>query len=317
MHIKTMSRVMVAFAAMLFATSTQADCIRAPEMDANFCDRNGDLVADLPDDSALWRNPNTLVWAYTPIEDPAVYANLFRPFTEYLSDCTGKQVVYYPVQSNAAEVAAIKSGRVHFAGFSTGPTVAAVNEGGAVPFAAKGDADGIRGYSLVAIVRADSPYHNLSDLEGKRVAHSTPLSNSGNIAPRALFPAEDLVPGQDYEPILSGGHDRSILGVLAGDYDMAAVASDVLERMTKRGMLQVDDLRVIYTSALFPTSAFVHAHDLHPKLTAQLKSCFFGFTFPPEMQQAFQGDAQFLPISYKSDWEIVRNVMDQTTLPDN
>lgn len=317
MHITLMRNVSIAFAAVFVAASAQADCNRAPQMDAAFCDRNGDLVADLPDDSALWRDPTTLVWAYTPIEEPAVYANLFRPFTEYLSDCTGKQVVYYPVQSHAAEVAAIKSGRVHFAGFSTGPTVAAVNEGGAVPFAAKGDAGDIRGYSLVAIVRADSPYHSLSDLEGKRVAHSTPLSNSGNVAPRALFPAEGLIPGKDYVPIMSGGHDRSILGVLAGDYDMAAVASDVLERMTERGMLQGENLRVIYTSALFPTSAFVHAHDLHPDLTARLKSCFFDFTFPPEMQQAFQGDGQFLPISYKSNWEIVRNVMEQTAPPDN
>jgi phosphonate transport system substrate-binding protein len=53
------------------------------------------------------------VFAYTPVEDPAVYQNIFKPFTDYLATCTGKRVVYYPVQSNSAEVEAMRSGRLH------------------------------------------------------------------------------------------------------------------------------------------------------------------------------------------------------------
>ncbi|MFN4172659.1 MAG: phosphate/phosphite/phosphonate ABC transporter substrate-binding protein [Pseudorhodobacter sp.] len=289
--------------------AAQDDCPRRSALDAIYCDSDGDLVADPPADPALWRNPETLVWAYTPIEDPAVYATLFKPFTRHLSDCVGKQVVYYPVQSNAAEVEAMRSGRLHFAGFSTGPTVSAVTHGGAVPFAAKGVGDEVRGYSLVAIVIRESRYQNLGDLKGRRVAHASPMSNSGNLAPRALFPDEGLEPGVDYDPIMSGGHDRSVLGVLSGEYDMAAVASDVLERMAERGMLNASDLRVIYTSPLFPTSSFAHAHDLHPELVATLKDCFFSFTFPIEMVDAFQGDERFLPITYRDDWAIVRDVI--------
>jgi ABC-type dipeptide/oligopeptide/nickel transport system ATPase subunit len=97
------------------------------------------LVADLPTDPKKIRDPSTLVWAYTPVEDPAIYANVFKPFTDYLTQCTGKRIVYYPVQSNAAEIEAMRSGRLRFAGFSTGPTGFAVNMAGAVPFAAKGD----------------------------------------------------------------------------------------------------------------------------------------------------------------------------------
>ena len=40
------------------------------ELDVNYCDENGDLVADLPKDQKKWKNPSTLVWAYTPVEDP-------------------------------------------------------------------------------------------------------------------------------------------------------------------------------------------------------------------------------------------------------
>ena len=112
---------------------------------------------------------------------------MFKPFTDYLAQCTGKRVVYYPVQSNSAEIEAMRSGRLHVAGFSTGPTGFAVNLAGAVPFAAKGTEKGPHGYHLLSIVKKDSPYQKLSDLKGKRVAHTSPSSNSGNLAPlRAL-----------------------------------------------------------------------------------------------------------------------------------
>src|SRR5262245_53538952 len=107
------------------------------QLDANYCDDNRDLVADPPTDPRKWKDPSTLVFAYTPVEDPTVYQNVFRPFTEYLGQCTGKRVVYYPVQTNAAEIEAMRSGRLHIAGFSTGPTGFAVNLAGAVPFALK------------------------------------------------------------------------------------------------------------------------------------------------------------------------------------
>ncbi|KAB2846393.1 MAG: PhnD/SsuA/transferrin family substrate-binding protein, partial [Hyphomicrobiaceae bacterium] len=168
---------------MQSVTSAQDNCPNRGQLDTLYCDRDKDLVADVPTDPAKFKDPSTLVWAYTPVEDPAVYANAFKPFTEHLKTCVGKNIVYYPVQSNAAEIEAMRSGRLHFAGFSTGPTGFAVNLAGAVPFATKGTAKELRGYRLLAIVKASSPYQKLSDLKGKRIAHTSPSSNSGNLAP--------------------------------------------------------------------------------------------------------------------------------------
>src|SRR5215510_3781993 len=96
-------------------------CKNRGQLDTLYCDDNNDLVADAPTDPKKWKDPGTLVFAYTPVEDPAVYANVFKPFTDYLAQCTGKRIVYYPVQSNSAEIEAMRSGRLHVAGFSTGP----------------------------------------------------------------------------------------------------------------------------------------------------------------------------------------------------
>jgi hypothetical protein len=99
------------FAALAAQTvSAQATCKNRGELDTNYCDENGDLVADLPKDPKRWKNPSTLVWAYTPVEDPAVYEKIFAPFTAHLSKCTDKKVVFFQVQSNAAEIEAMRSG---------------------------------------------------------------------------------------------------------------------------------------------------------------------------------------------------------------
>jgi phosphonate transport system substrate-binding protein len=306
-------------AALLAASAAQAQdaCPNRGQLDTLYCDADRDLVADAPKDPAKWRDPSALVWAYTPVEDPAVYANIFKPFTDHLQRCTGKRTVYYPVQSNAAEIEAMRSGRLHFAGFSTGPTGFAVNLAGAVPFAAKGVGEQVRGYNLIAIVKASSPYQKLADLKDKKVAHASPSSNSGNLAPRVLFPEQGLKADEDYKPLMSGGHDKSILGVGTGDYDMAAVASDVFERMATRGTIKADDYRVIYRSAVFPTSSFAHAHDLKPELAAKLKECFYSFRFPAEMQKEFNGDDRFLPITYAKDWAVVRDVAERSGTPYN
>lgn len=290
------------------AAHAQDSCKNRGELDALYCDENGDLVADAPKDVKKQKDPSTIVFAYTPVEDPAVYANVFKPFVDYLKTCTGKNVVYYPVQSNSAEIEAMRSGRLHVAGFSTGPTGFAVNLAGAVPFAAKGTEKGPQGYHLISLVKKDSPYQKLADLKGKKVAHTAPSSNSGNLAPQVLYPLEGLKPGADYKPIMSGGHDKSVLGVASGDYDMGGVASDVYERMVIRGTVKADDFRIIYKSPIFPTSSFAYAHDLKPDLAKKLVTCFLDFRFPPDMKKEFNGDDRFYPITYKETWKVVRDI---------
>ena len=307
------------FASIASLASAQAPdiCPNRGQLDNQYCDANGDLVADVPADPSRLKDPSTLVFAYTPIEDPAIYANLLKPFINHLNTCTGKRVVYFSVQSNTAQIEAMRSGRLHIAGFSTGPTAFAVNMAGAVPFAAGGTATGPRGYHLVALVKALSPYRSLIDLKGKKVAHTSPSSNSGNLAPRVLFPALGLTPDTDYKPLMSGGHDKSILGLEYGDYDMAAVADDVFERMIGRGTIKRDNYRVLYTSQIFPTNGYAHAHDLKPELAHKIKSCFFSYSFTPEERKEFNGEDRYVPITYKEKWAVVREVAEKSGTPFN
>ncbi len=297
----------LALALAPFAAAAQ-DCERG-QLDTMYCDADGDLVADAPTDPAEYQNPDTLVFAYTPVEDPAIYADIWEPFIEHLAEVTGKDVQFFAVQSNSAEVEAMRSGRLHIAGFSTGPTPYAVNLAGAVPFAIMGSEDGRFGYTLQVYTQADSDIQEVSDLAGKRVAHTSPTSNSGNLAPRALFPALGVTPDEDYEVTYSGSHDQSMLGVVAGDYDAAPVASEVVERMAERGLYDPAEVRIVWESDRFPTTSYTYAHDLDPALVEKIKEAFLGFDIAgTALGEEFEGVSKFVPVTYQEDWKVIREI---------
>ena len=63
-----------------------AECTNRGDLDVRYCDENGDLVADTPTDSGDLLDPDVLVFSYTPVEDPAVYENVFTEFMDYLAE---------------------------------------------------------------------------------------------------------------------------------------------------------------------------------------------------------------------------------------
>ncbi len=302
----------IGLAAALSPTSAAAqECVQRGDLDEMYCDSDGDLVADPPSDQSALLNPDTLVFAYTPVEDPAIYADIWEPFIEHLEEVTGKNVQFFAVQSNSAEVEAMRSGRLHIAGFSTGPTPFAVNLAGAVPFALMGSDDGRFGYTLQVYTRTDSGIDAMEDLKGKRIAHTSPTSNSGNQAPRALFPNLGVVPDEDYEVIYSGSHDQSMLGVVAGDYDAAPVASEVVDRMAERGLYDPAEVKIVWESKSFPTTSYTYAHNLDPELVDKIKEAFFSFEFAgTAIGEEFEGVEKFIPISYEEDWAVIREIQE-------
>ena len=308
-HYRLIHAVLIGMLALtLTAAASAQDCPRG-DLDSLYCDTDGDLVADRPADSSEWNDPDTLIFAYTPVEDPAIYADIWDPFIDHLREVTGRDVRFFAVQSNSAQVEAMRSGRLHIAGFSTGPTPFAVNLAGAVPFALMGSDDGRFGYTLQLFTHVDSDIYEMEDLKGKRVAHTSPTSNSGNQAPRALFPEMGVVPDEDYEVVYSGGHDQSMLGVVAKDYDAAPVASEVVERMAARGLYDPADVRLIYESDAFPTTSYTHAHNLHPDLVERIKEAFFSFEFAGSaLGEEFEGVEKFVPINYEDNWRVIRTI---------
>lgn len=294
-------------------SQARLDCPRPPQMDARYCDRVGDLVADLPEDPSEWVDPEVLLVSYTSSEEPAVYANTWAEFTAHLEEVTGRRVQFVPADSQAAQYEAMRAGRLHIMGTCTGCTPVAVNVAGFVPFAIFQQEDGSIGYDMEVITHVNSDIQALDDIAGRRVAFTHPSSNSGYISARILIKQETGLDDEagDYIAEFSGSHQNSILGVFNEDYDAAPIANDVLNRMCLNEQVDCSQFRSLYKSETFPSGSFGHAHNLHPELAERIREAFFTFEFEgTAMRQAFNRVA-FAPITYQENWEIIRRIQEE------
>ncbi|EXJ09709.1 phosphate/phosphite/phosphonate ABC transporter substrate-binding protein [Nitrincola nitratireducens] len=297
---------------VLLGLAISSATLQASDLAPRFTDANGDMVADAPTDPKDWIDPNVLIFAYTPVEDPAVYAQVWDDFLKHMEKVTGKRVQFFPVQSNAAQLEAMRAGRLHVAGFNTGSNPLAVNCAGFVPFTMMARDDGSFGYEMEIITRPDSGIAKVEDIKGRSLAFTAPTSNSGYKAPSALLSAEfGLEAEVDFTPSFSGSHDNSILGVVNKDYDAAAIANSVLKRMVSRNVVSEADYTTIYTSQTFPTTGYGYVYNLKPELAEKVKEAFFSYEWagsPLEAEFTNSGEAQFIPITYKEHWEVVRTI---------
>ena len=288
-----------------------ADCARGT-LDERFCDVDGDLIADVPTDASQQVDPDTLIFTYTPVEDPAVYVSVWAEFMDHLADVTGKKVQFFPVQSNAAQIEAMRSGRLHIAGFNTGSNPLAVNCAGFRPFTIMASLDGHFGYEMEILTFPGSGIEKVEDIKGGQLAFTSPTSNSGFKAPSAILKGDyDMIPDRDFEPVFSGKHDNSIMGVANQDYPAASIANSVLARMISRGELKADDVISIYKSQTFPTTGFGTVYNLTPELHEKIQEAFFSFEWDgTALQEEFEksNEGQFLPMNYKDFWEVIRKI---------
>src|SRR5262249_47802062 len=151
-------------------------------------------------------------------------------------------------------IEAMRSGRLHVAGFNTGSNPIAVNCAGFVPFAIMGNTSGQFGYEMEIIVPADSPIKTPADLKGKKVAFTEPTSNSGYKAPSAILKADsNLKAGRDFTAPSSGKHNNPFIAIAKKNNAAASIATELMFRMFKRNVVNRAKIRSISKSNPFPT----------------------------------------------------------------
>lgn len=83
--------VIIVFSLIATSTTYAQECPRGT-LDKRFCDADGDLLADTPTDPTMLIDPETLIFAYTPVEDPAVYKEAWSDFLTHMEKVTSKKV---------------------------------------------------------------------------------------------------------------------------------------------------------------------------------------------------------------------------------
>ena len=114
---------------------------------------------------------------------------------------------------------------------------------------------------------------------------------------------------RDFEPVFSGKHDNSVLGVANKDYDAAAIANEVMFRMFDRKVvdhgqdpldLQVGDL---------PDHRLRHRLQSRSEAGREDQGSLLHL---PVGGLGAEGRVQergpFVPITYQKDWSVIRKI---------
>jgi len=129
--------------------------------------------------------------------------------------------------------------------------------------------EAIENYTTVFITRSDrDDINTLDDIRGRTFAFVDPASSSGYMVP-AVYLVEELGldidqmmnPGYFFESaVFSGQHQSSIMGVLMGDFEVAAIGYPVLGMMGDA--IDQNDFKIIARTPPIPQPMYIIRSDL-------------------------------------------------------
>ncbi len=132
-------------------------------------------------------------------------------------------------------------------------------------------------YNSILLTRKQSGYKTIGDLHGKIVALTDPASTSGSVIPNMEFSKFSGQPLQQFfaKQVYTGAHDRSVEAVMSGKVDAAFVASSRLDDEIRKGVVDFDNVRILWTSQPIHYDPFVFGSSLNNEMRKQIRAVFF------------------------------------------
>lgn len=210
----------------------------------------------------------------------------YEPFRAYLQKRLGRPVELYVATNYAGVVQAMVSGKLELAYFGGLTYVQADAQKPMVPIVTEIDRETkTKQYWSLLVTRKDSPIKSTKDLSGKTFAFGDPGSTSGSLFPRIMLVAAGFKNNPDKldsmppmkQIIFSGGHDATAEAIIGGKVDAGGLEGRVLNRLTKEGKVDGNQLRVI-DKQLVMGYPWVVPKSIDPKLKKQLIDAFLAMS---------------------------------------
>jgi phosphonate transport system substrate-binding protein len=219
------------------------------------------------------------------VETQGAALTRYRKFGDYVERKLGIELEVHLASEYAGIIQAIAAGQIDLMDMGASGYAAAWLEtnGRVEPLVVPQEKDGAIGYYSVMFVRADSEFRSLEDLVGRTFAWADPNSASGYLFPLVSLRAQGIDPETYFRSVVfSGGHEQSIIGVLDGAYDAAVTwTNDVVQHtrgglhmMLERGILEADDIRIVWTSDLIPNPVIAVRSELPQRMKDELRAFF-------------------------------------------
>lgn len=181
-------------------------------------------------------------FAPLPLLDERTLRGQFLPMLDYLSrrTQTAFQWVYLPRYE--AVLQALAADRIDLAFLGPLPYLAlSEDDRHFAPIVHFLESNGRHDYDCALVTFAPDGLGHVRDIRNKRIGLTQPYSTCGHFAVSLMLrrAGRDLEgEGNRYE--YAGGHDKAILGVLRGTYDVAGAKRAIAERYTNLGITVID-----------------------------------------------------------------------------
>ena len=283
-----------------------AACSDEGETDGEAKETEGKVEA-----SADW--PETLRVGVVPSEDESGVSERMEQFTEELGNALDLDTEVFMGTDYNAVIEAMRTGNIDIAFFGPFAYVLANERSGAEVFAIGGKSEDDITYTSAIIVPKDSTAKTLSDLKGTDFLFVDPASTSGHIFPRAkvieeLGVTNDEVEEQFKSVSFSGSHDASILAIVNGQADGAAVATDVMETMIDQGVVSEDDFTIIAQSDPIPRGPDAYRGDLPDDLKEAIQTFYYEYEDDKFFEE--RGINGFYPVNDET-FDVVRETAER------
>jgi phosphonate transport system substrate-binding protein len=204
-------------------------------------------------------------------EDDPMITRRLTAYKTYIGKATGLPVKLYESSDYNGTIQALSSGQVDIATIAGGGYANVDAQIGdlAQPILTVRQAEGDIGYYSGLLVMASSPYRSIQDLKGKTLGYVDFNSTSGYLYPRAMMREQGLDPDTFFgRSSFAGGHTQAVMALDNGQFDATIInmgggdpehgfTTGAHFTMARRGVVDLDDFRIIWTAGPIPNSAVV------------------------------------------------------------
>jgi len=218
--------------------------------------------------------PKVYTLAVVPQYTPLQIHNKWHGLVDYLNSHLDFRLQLKVYASFAEFEEAVFSGKVDFAYLNPYQYIEARRKQGYIPLIR----DSSQALQGILVVRADSPYHKLADLQGKRLVFPSPNALASSLYMRALLHG---VYGLDFESAYVESHSNVYRHVLQGK---AAAGGGVIRTLEAQPEGLRDQLRILFTTPKLAPHPII-AHPRVPEAARQqVRQLLLGLSGTPYME---------------------------------
>jgi len=213
-------------------------------------------------------------------DNPIQVKENVKKFQQYLERELSMPVEFIYTTDYTTLVEGIQRNKLHVAQLSPFAYVLATQKPCLIPLVTIGLNHKRTAYHSFIFTYPSSPIKTMGDLQKHAkeltLCFADPASASGHLIPRSYLKSIGLNPETSFkEVVFAGSHPASLLSVKAKKIDIGCSTTELgFYRLVENGSMQLDDLRILWTSDEIINDAISANRNLNPTLIERIKKAY-------------------------------------------